>query len=92
VQLKRDVPERSLDRLLRIAEGAGIIEPGRLRRSTLHRILAAHHLSARPAAKTADASDLDRFEADAPNDLWQSDMLVGPWLPDPERPGKVRRA
>ncbi len=92
VQLKRDVPERSLDRLLTIAEGAGVIEPGRLRRSTLHRVLAAHHLSARPPAKTADTSDLDRFEADAPNDLWQSDMLVGPWLPDPQRPGKMRRA
>jgi putative transposase len=92
LQLKRDVPERSLDRLLTIAEGAGVIEPGRLRRSTLHRVLAAHDLSARPPAKTADTADLDRFEADAPNDLWQSDMLVGPWLPDPERPGKVRRA
>jgi transposase len=92
VQLKRDVPERSLDRLLTIAEGAGVIEPGRLRRSTLHRVLSAHHISARPPAKTADTSDLDRFEADSPNDLWQSDMLVGPWLPDPERPGKMRRA
>jgi len=92
LQLKRDVPERSLDRLLTIAESTGVIEPRRLRRSTLHRVLAAHHLSARPAAKIADTSDLDRFEADAPNDLWQSDMLVGPWLPDPERPGKVRRA
>ena len=40
----------------------------------------------------ADKEDLDRFEADRPNDLWQSDMLVGPWLPDPDRPGKVRRA
>ena len=26
------------------------------------------------------------------HDLWQSDMLVGHWLPDPERPGKMRRA
>lgn len=92
VQLKRDVPERSLDRLLTIAEGAGVIAPGRLRRSTLHRVLCAHQLSARPLAKTADTSDLDRFEADSPNDLWQSDMLAGPWLPDPERPGKMRRA
>ncbi len=39
-----------------------------------------------------DTQDLDRFEAVRPNDLWQSDLLVGPWLPDPERPGKVRRA
>lgn len=39
-----------------------------------------------------DRHDLDRFEAYFQNDLWQSDMLQGPWLPDPDRPGKVRRA
>jgi transposase InsO family protein len=39
-----------------------------------------------------DTQDLDRFEAAAPNDLWQSDMLEGPWLPDPSRPGHSRRA
>ena len=38
-----------------------------------------------------NAQDLDRFEADFPNDLWQSDMLKGPWLPDPQHPGKMRQ-
>jgi len=92
IKLKRDVPERSLDRLLKIAEATAVVAPGRVRRSTLHRVLRAHSLSARAPARAADKADLDRFEADSPNDLWQSDMLVGPWLPDPERPGKVRRA
>lgn len=92
VKLRRDVPERSLDRLLQIAEQTGLVEPGRVRRSTLHRVLCAHGVSARPRARAADTADLDRFEADCPNDLWQSDLLVGPWLPDPERPGKMRRA
>ncbi len=32
-----------------------------------------------------------RFEREGANDLWQGDMLVGPALPDPERPGKLRR-
>ena len=90
-QLKKDVPERSLDRLIIIAESVGKVEPGVLRRSTVHRALQARGLSARKA-RVPDAQDLDRFEADAPNDLWQSDLLVGPWLPDPARPGKVRRA
>lgn len=90
VALKREVPERSLDRLIRIAEDTGLIEPGVLRRSTLHRVLQREGLSARPAS-ASDKKDLDRFEALAPNDLWQSDMRTGPWLPDPERPGKVRR-
>jgi transposase InsO family protein len=89
--LRREVPERSLDRLIRIAEGMKLVQPGLLRRSTVHRVLRAHGLSAR-AARTPDKKDLDRFEADFVNDLWQSDMLVGPWLPDPKRPGKSKRA
>jgi transposase InsO family protein len=90
-QLKRDVPERSLDRLIKIAEDAGRVEPGRLRRSTVHRVLRSEGLSARKPG-SASVEDLDRFEADAPNDLWQSDLLHGPWLSDPERPGRMRRA
>lgn len=90
--LRREVPERSLDRLITIAEELGKVPAGVLHRSTVHRVLRAHGLSARPAPKVPDAKDLDRFEAAFSNDLWQSDLLVGPWLPDPERPGKVRRA
>lgn len=88
--MKREVPERSLDRILHILEETGAVEPGVITRSTLHRVLRAQGLSGRPAKAISD-TDLDRFEADAPNQLWQSDMLVGPWLPDPDRPGKVRR-
>ena len=90
IALKKEVPERSIDRLIRIAEQTRLVEPGVLRRSTVHRILQREGLSARPASE-GDTKDLDRFEALAPNDLWQSDMRVGPWLPDPQRPGKSRR-
>lgn len=90
-RLKHEVPDRSLDRLIRIMEEMELIERGTIKRSTLHRVLKAKGLSAR-RCRTPDAQDLDRFEADRPGDLWQSDMLVGPWLPDPSRPGKTRRA
>ncbi|MBC8426161.1 DDE-type integrase/transposase/recombinase [bacterium] len=90
-RLKKEVPERSLDRIITIAEDTELVKPGLLRRSTVHRVLRAHGLSKRHT-RIPDTQDLDRFEADFPNDLWQSDMLVGPWMPDPERPGKVRRA
>jgi transposase InsO family protein len=33
-----------------------------------------------------------RFERAHVNALWQGDAMVGPWLPDPEQPGKKRRA
>lgn len=88
--LKREVPERTLDRIIRILEELEMVPTGLVRRSTLHRALRARGLSRR--APVTDRQDLDRFEAEAPNDLWQSDMLVGPWLPDPERPGSSRRA
>ena len=89
--LKREVPERSLDRIITIAEQMNLVEPGVLRRSTLHRVLQHAGISRRPPSD-ADRTDLDRFEADFSGELWQSDMLVGPWLPDPARPGKMRRA
>jgi transposase InsO family protein len=88
--LKREVPERSLDRLIQIAEETKLVAKGELTRSTVHRVLQREGISARPASER-DTKDLDRFEALRPNDLWQSDVRTGPWLPDPERPGKVRR-
>ena len=91
IALKREVPERSLNRVIEIMEALELAPPGVVRRSTLHRVLRAEGLSAR-TPRAPNTTDLDRFEAEHPNDMWQSDMLVGPWLPDPERLGKVRRA
>ena len=91
IKLKREVPERSLDRIIAILEEMKFCGQGVVRRSTLHRILKREGISRRHR-ETPDDKDLDRFEADSPNDLWQSDMLAGPWLPDPERPGRSRRA
>lgn len=90
VALKKEVPERSLDRIIRMVESKGILEAGKVRRTTLHRVLQEHGVSARPGSDSA-GKDLDRFEADAPNDLWHSDGRTGPWLPDPERRGKMRQ-
>ena len=90
-RLKRDVPARSVDRIIEIAEETDLVEKGLLKRSTVHRVLQARGLSGRKRAE-ASTADLDRFEAAFPNDLWQSDMMAGPYLPDPERPGKQRRA
>lgn len=90
-RLKRDVPSRSIERIIAIAEETKLVPEGVLTRSTVHRVLQRRGLSRRKRAE-ASTADLDRFEAAFPNDLWQSDMLAGPWLPDPERPHKRRRA
>ena len=89
--LKREVPARSLDRLIEIAEALELIEKGKARRSTVHRALRAEDLSGRRPRKVAN-EDLDRFEAGFPNEIWQSDMLEGPLLPDPDKRGAQRRA
>lgn len=39
----------------------------------------------------AESKAFRRFEREHANALWQGDMLVGPYLPDVERPGKYRR-
>ncbi len=89
--LKRQVPERTLDHLIRVAEDVGLVEKGVVRRSTLHRALARRGISGRPTPERT-VKDLDRFEAPAPNHTWQGDAKAGPWLPDPTRPGKRRQA
>lgn len=89
--MKEDVPQRSLDRMLKIVERMQLLPDSTLSRSTLHRVLQQAGVSGRPPAPQSD-TDLDRFEADFPSELWQSDLLKGPWLPDPKRPGKMRRA
>lgn len=89
-QLKQQVPERSIDKIIRIMEDMGFVEEGLLRRSTLHRQLQKKGLSAR-CLKPADKQDLARWQADYANDLWQSDMLGGPYLLDPANPDKKRK-
>ena len=88
--LKQEVPERTIDRIITIMENMQLAPPGLVRRSTLHRALQAKGLSQRKL-KPPEKKDLDRFAADYANDLWQSDMLQGPWLPDPHQTGKMRR-
>ncbi len=88
--LKQQVPERTIDRIIAIMENMQLAPPGLLRRSTLHRALQAKGLSKRKL-KPPEKRDLDRFAADYANDLWQSDMLQGPWLPDPHKKDKMRR-
>ena len=89
-QLKQQVSERSLDKIIKVMEEMGFAEEGLLKRSTLHRYLQKRGLSAR-RLKMASKNDLARWQADYANDLWQSDMLGGPYLPDPLSPGKKRK-
>ena len=73
--LKREVPARSLDRLIRIAEDLKLIEAGKASRSTVHRALRSENLSARrhPDIKN---DDLDRYEVLQTGPLSQRNLAV----------------
>jgi transposase InsO family protein len=91
IALKQEVPERTLDRIIKMVDKMKLGDGQVPSRSTLHRVLQQAGVSGRPPPAQSD-TDLDRFEASFPSELWQSDLLKGPWLPDPQRPGKRRRA
>ena len=77
--LKIEVPQRSLVKIISILEKEKIVEPHELSKSTLHRIFQAKQLTAKiPKEK----GYWQRYQAEFPNDTWQSDQLFGPSLPD----------
>lgn len=84
-RLKRENPHRTGTTLLReLALSSGQADPP-LSASTLYRFLTQRGLSERqllaPHARK-------KFEAELSNQIWQADMLVGPWV---QRPGGGRR-
>jgi len=89
-QLKKEVPARSISKIIRIMEEMGMVTQGLIHRSTLHRALKKAGCSTRKL-QIADKKDLARWQAEYANDLWQSDMLEGPWLPDPDNPERKRK-
>jgi transposase InsO family protein len=89
-QLKQEVPERSIGKIINIMEEMGLVTQGLLKKSTLHRYMQQKGLSRR-SLKLPDTKDLARWQADYANDLWQSDMLRGPYLPDPDHPGQMKK-
>jgi len=76
VRLKKEKPTLPLARLIAEMEDKHLVSPGfTLRLSTAYRILKREGVSGRqPAMKT----DRRRFEAEFPNDIWQSDVMHGP--------------
>jgi transposase InsO family protein len=89
VALKKEVPSRSVRKIIRIMETHKMIQLGEIKPSTLARQFHAHGLDRKTLAKSAKT--FRRFEADRPNQIWQSDILYGPYLPDPNQPEKNKR-
>ena len=76
-RLKRENPHRTGTTLLReLALSAGQDTPA-LSASTLYRFLKQHGLSERQLLAPAAHK---KFEAELSNQIWQADMLFGPWV------------
>lgn len=88
LRVKRERPRRSIRRIIRMLERAGHVRAGALHRSTVHRLLAAHGVSARPLR--GPATERRSFLPDHAGDLWVGDALHGPRVIAPD--GTVRKA
>lgn len=92
IQLRREVPERSIEQLIQILELEGRVAPGVLKRSTLERHLynagfGAEHLR---TYKEARESSSKRFCKPHRMMLIQGDIKYGPSLPIGKRGAKVK--
>jgi transposase InsO family protein len=88
LRVKRERPRRSIRRIIRMLERARLVRTGELHRSTVHRLLAAHGVSARPLR--GPAVERRSFLPEHAGDLWVGDALHGPLVIAPD--GAVRKA
>jgi len=89
VALKQEAPQRSVRKIIQILEAHNLIEPGEIKRSTLARHFKEHGLDRKSLMGAPQV--FRRFEAERPNQIWQSDILYGPYLPDPKAPERNKR-
>ncbi len=76
VRLKKEKPQVPVKNLLEEIKEKNLLTPGTsLYPSTAYRILKEHGLTRH---RKEDQVDRRRFEAEYPNDIWQSDVMHGP--------------
>jgi putative transposase len=86
-RLKRENPHRTGTSLLRQLASSQGREQAPLSASTLNRFLRQHGLTTNQLLSEPTTAR-KKFEAQCANQIWQSDMLFGPWV---ERPGGGKR-
>jgi putative transposase len=82
ILLRREVPSRSVSQIIQILEWEGKAKPGQLKRSTLQEKLTERGFSTRHMRMYASGGvAARRFQKRHRNQLWQSDIKYGPYLP-----------
>lgn len=82
VELRRELPSRSVRRIIEILEGENIVKPGTVSRTSLNRHLIQNGVGAeqlRQEGKTTIQTHR-RFQREDRNALWQTDIKYGPVL------------
>lgn len=87
--LKKEEPRRSVGSIIQIMESTSIVAPGLVKPSTLYRIFEQNDLVYKKLKHQSKA--FKPFQAEHPNQIWQSDVMYGPYLPDPDRPEAKKR-
>lgn len=88
VRAKREQPRRSIRRIIRMLERAGVVRRGELSRSSVHRLRLAKGISGRPGR--GPAAERRSFMAEPAGDLWVGDVMHGPLVLAPA--GVVRKS
>lgn len=82
IQLRREVPGRSVRQLIQILEWEEKAKPGEIKRSTLQEKLTQRGYSSRQMKMYASSGvAARRFQKRHRNSLWQGDIKYGPFLP-----------
>jgi putative transposase len=88
LRAKREKPRRSIKRIIRMLERAGMVKPDTLKRSSVHRLLKLAGVSARPLR--GPSAERRSYIALHAGDLWVGDALHGPLVLAPD--GGVRKS
>jgi putative transposase len=81
IQLRREMPSRSIAQIIRILEWEGRCAKGQIKRSTLQDQLAARGYSSAQMRMYGERGlAARRFQRQHRNELWQSDIKFGPHL------------
>ena len=81
IEIRRELPERSVRRIIKILEGEGKIKPGEIAKSTLTRQLLNAGYGAAQAKAAGNAAGARRFQKQHRNSLWMADLKFGPYIP-----------
>jgi putative transposase len=87
LRVKRERPRRSVRRIIRMLERARVVGPGELAKSTVHRLLWAHHASTQPPRD--GGKERRAFLPEHAGDLLVGDSMHGPPAIAPD--GRLRK-